>query len=78
MVCTINAGSPDAPPASFEVSWKPTADGHEHVDQFKLDCGKRREATVWINDVIDQFSIRPDNEPCTVKLDAILLAVPRD
>jgi hypothetical protein len=67
-------------PARFQLSWKrPGQSSYTDVDRctnWHLPTGEGRETTVWVDDVLEQFRIQPDNQPCEFRIDKITLLEP--
>jgi hypothetical protein len=67
-------------PARFQLSWKrPGQASYTDAQRYTnwiLPTGSGRETTVWIDDVLEQFRIQPDNQPCEFRFDQITLLEP--
>jgi hypothetical protein len=67
-------------PARFQLSWKrpgqPNYNDAERYTNWTLPTGAGRETTVWVDDVLEQFRIQPDNQPCEFRIDKITLLEP--
>src|SRR5262249_7594169 len=67
-------------PARFQMTWKGLgASRYSDQDRYAnwyLPTGDDKETTVWVDDIIDQFRIQPDNQPCEFRIDEIVLLVP--
>jgi hypothetical protein len=67
-------------PARFQLSWKrpgqPRYNDAQRYTNWTLPTGAGRETTVWIDDVLEQFRIQPDNQPCEFRIDKITLLQP--
>ncbi|MDR3635718.1 MAG: hypothetical protein P4L84_18090 [Isosphaeraceae bacterium] len=67
-------------PARFQLTWRRPGQRGYSLDQryanWNLPTGSGRETTVWVDDVIADFRIQPDSQPCDFKIDAIELLVP--
>ena len=64
-------------PARFQLAWK-RPDQADYLEaqryaQWNLPTGEGRETTIWIDDLIEQFRIQPDNQPCEFRIDEINL-----
>jgi hypothetical protein len=72
--------NPQGAPARFNLSWKrPGQIGYSATQRFAnwaLPTGDRKETTVWIDDVVDQFRIQPDNQPCEFRIDQLTILEP--
>lgn len=66
-------------PARFQISWngpgQAFGDDRRHAD-WNFPTGDHREATIWVDGVIDRFRIQPDNQPCTFRFEEITLLEP--
>ena len=62
-------------PARFQLSWKrPGQAGYANTQRYanwNLPTGSGRETTIWIDDVVEQFRIQPDNQRCEYRIDEI-------
>jgi hypothetical protein len=72
--------NPQRAPARFQLSWKrPGQPGYTDTERYAnwtLPTGAGRETTVWVDDVLEQFRIQPDNQPCEFRIDKITLLEP--
>jgi hypothetical protein len=74
--------SPDGTPARFRLAWRrggqpdfPTA---QQYANWNLPTGPNNTTTVWIDDVVSQIRIQPDNRPCEFTIaELTLLLAPR-
>jgi hypothetical protein len=72
--------SSEGAPARFRLAWLgsglpvPTAD--TQYGNWNLPTGRDRTTTVWIDDVISQIRIQPDNRPCEFTLSELTLLLP--
>jgi hypothetical protein len=74
--------SPDGAPARFRIAWRRAGQRdfppEQQYGNWNLATGPDRSTTVWIDDVISQIRIQPDNRPCRFAISELtLLAVPR-
>jgi hypothetical protein len=79
--CSLNYGNDEPAPASAQLSWKRSdqEDFPETEQNIPLELDTAPGETtvsVWINDTIDEFRIRPDNKPCVFRIAKIVLLVP--
>jgi hypothetical protein len=71
----------DNSPATLRAEWR-RSDGQDFVEgergsALKLPTNPgERTATVWVNAVIDEFRIHPNDVPCTFRIAGIVLLVP--
>jgi hypothetical protein len=67
-------------PARFQLSWKrPGQDEYTSTQRYanwNLPTGEGKETTIWIDDVVAQFRIQPDNQRCQFRIDEITLLEP--
>jgi hypothetical protein len=84
-------GTAHAPP-EFAVSWarrnQEQSSKNKRIRRLQLDTDYRdaegeqephvtmKVLTLWVNDTVEQFHIRPDNKPCLFSLSDIILFVP--
>jgi hypothetical protein len=67
----------DGSPSRFRLAWR--ADGQfdfpaeQQYGDWNLETGVDREVTVWIDDVISQIRIQPDNRPCRFRVRELTL-----
>jgi hypothetical protein len=65
--------------ARFSLSWKRPAQAAYNDQQryanWTLPTGEGRETTIWIDDVVEQFRIQPDNQRGEFRIDEITLLV---
>jgi hypothetical protein len=68
-------------PARFQLTWQHAGQtdfpASQRYTNWFQPTGDGKETTVWIDEVIEQFRIQPDNQPCTFRVDAIVLLQPR-
>ncbi|WP_406694875.1 hypothetical protein V5E97_27915 [Singulisphaera sp. Ch08] len=66
-------------PARFQISWKGPGeaynDDRRHAN-WNFPTGNNKEATIWVDGVIDRFRIQPDNQPCDFQVAEITLLEP--
>jgi hypothetical protein len=64
-------------PARFQLSWKRPGQSQyintQRYANWNLPTGEGRETTIWVDDVVEQFRIQPDNQPCEFRIDEITL-----
>ena len=72
--------NPAGTSARFKIAWRrpgqtayPPAQGSSN---WYLPTGRDRETTVWVDDLVHDLRIQPDNQPCEFHLDAIELLIP--
>jgi hypothetical protein len=76
--------NPDGAPARFRLAWRGPAQlgplGETQYGDWNLPTGPGRTTTVWIDELINQLRIQPDNRPCEFTLTelTLLLPTPRD
>jgi hypothetical protein len=67
-------------PARFNLTWKnPGQHGYTPAQRYanwNLPTGDGRETTVWIDDIVDQFRIQPDNQPCEFRINRMTVLEP--
>jgi hypothetical protein len=65
--------------ARFNLSWKRTGQAaygdQQRFANWTLPTGEGRETTIWIDDVVEQFRIQPDNQRGEFRIDEITLLV---
>ena len=63
--------------ARFSLSWKRPAQAAYNDQQryanWMLPTGEGKETTIWIDDVVEQFRIQPDNQRGEFRIDEITL-----
>lgn len=74
--------NPAATPARFRMSWRRSGSASASPDasfsNWNLPTGPGRTTTIWIGDVIREFRIQPDDQPCTFRIESITLLVPEE
>jgi hypothetical protein len=69
-------------PARFQFEWRrpaqPAYVGTQRSANWALPTGTHRETTVWIDDVLAEFRIQPDNQPCDFHIDEIVAISPAE
>ena len=67
--------NPEGTPARFRINWgRPGSNSAEHqYANWNLPTGTGRSTTVWVGEVVEGFSIQPDNQPCEFRIDSITL-----
>jgi hypothetical protein len=72
--------NPQGSPGRFQLSWRRSGqtnyDEAQRYANWNLPTGEGRETTIWIDDLVDQFRIQPDNQPCEFRIDGITLLEP--
>jgi hypothetical protein len=74
--------SADGGPARFRLAWRRADQRAFPADQqygnWTLPSGRDRETTVWVDDIVSQIRIQPDNRPCefTIAELTLLLSPP--
>jgi hypothetical protein len=68
-------------PARFELRWRHPGQREyppsQHYTYWYLPTGEGKQTTVWVDDLVSDFRIQPDNQPCEFRIDAIeLLTAP--
>jgi hypothetical protein len=67
-------------PARFQLTWKrPGQAGYTDAQRYAnwyMPTGEGRVTTVWVDDVVDQFRIQPDNGPCEFRIEGIVILEP--
>lgn len=79
--CSLNYGDAAPVPVRARVAWRRQgqADFSEGGQGVDLSWDTRKEGlttTVWVNDVIEEFRIRPDTRPCVIRISEAVLLVP--
>jgi hypothetical protein len=74
--------SPDGAPARFKIAWRRPGQlvfpPEQQYGNWNLPTGPNHSMTVWVDDVISQIRIQPDNRPCAFALSELtLLVAPR-
>jgi hypothetical protein len=69
--------NPRGDPARFRLTWRHPGqaeypDTQRYAHWFQ-PTGEGKESTIWIDDIVDQFRIQPDNQPCEFRIDEIVL-----
>ena len=71
--------SPEGAPARFRIAWRRGEDRGFPPDQryanWNLPTGANRSTTIWVDDVVSQFRIQPDNRPCRFSISELTLLV---
>jgi hypothetical protein len=69
-------------PARFQFEWRRPAQpaylDTQRSANWALPTGAHRQTTVWINDVLAEFRIQPDNQPCDFHIDEIVAICPAE
>jgi hypothetical protein len=64
-------------PARFQLSWRGPGQAEytetQRYASWNLPTGERKETTIWIDDVLAQLRIQPDNQRCEFRIDEITL-----
>jgi hypothetical protein len=64
-------------PARFQLSWKrPGQQNYTDAQRYTnwtLPTGEGKQTTVWVDDILEQFRIQPDNQPCEFRIEQITL-----
>ncbi|ODU01342.1 MAG: hypothetical protein ABS79_01880 [Planctomycetes bacterium SCN 63-9] len=74
--------TPDRSPARFQLTWlRPGQSSYNNLPAqryalWTLPTGSHRQTTVWIDDVVQEFRIQPDNQPCDFQVESIMLLEP--
>jgi hypothetical protein len=80
--CSLNYGNDVPEPVDFQASWKSTRRGEwvQGEETHGLDTAKAsKDVAIWVNDTISRFRLRPDNKPCVLRIDRIVVLVePRE
>jgi hypothetical protein len=64
-------------PARFQLSWKRPGqvsyNDQQRYANWTLPTGDGHETTIWVDDLVEQFRIQPDNQPGEFRIDGITL-----
>ena len=64
-------------PPRFQLSWKRPGQADyietQRYANWNQQSGEGRQTTIWIDDLVEQFRIQPDNQPCAFRIDEITL-----
>jgi hypothetical protein len=68
-------------PARFMFTWKQPGqlnypDTEQRYAIWSLPTGDGKETTVWVDDIVSEFRIQPDNQPCEFHIVEILVLTP--
>jgi hypothetical protein len=70
----------DGTPARFQIAWRRPGQFETPRDQqygnWNLPTGPDRSTTIWVDDVISQIRIQPDNRPCRFTISELTLLTP--
>jgi hypothetical protein len=74
--------SADGTPARFRLAWRRQGQqafpAEQQYANWTLPTGEDRETTVWVDDLVSQVRIQPDNRPCKFTIAGLtLLLAPR-
>jgi hypothetical protein len=74
--------SPDGAPARFRIAWRRAGQlefiREQQYGNWNLPTGPDQSTTIWVDDVVSQIRIQPDNRPCRFSLSELtLLVAPR-
>jgi hypothetical protein len=68
-------------PARFRIAWRRPGQldfpSHQQYGNWNLPTESNRSMTVWVDDVVSQIRIQPDNRPCRFLISKLTLLVPR-
>jgi hypothetical protein len=71
--------NPEGAPARFRIAWRRGADRgfppEQQYANWNLPTGANRSTTIWVDDVVSQFRIQPDNRPCRFSISELTLLV---
>jgi hypothetical protein len=72
--------SDEGAPARFQVAWRRPGQFETPRDQqygnWNLPTGSDRSTTIWVDDVVSQIRIQPDNRPCRFIISELTLLTP--
>jgi hypothetical protein len=72
--------SDDGAPARFQIAWRRPGQFETPRDQqfgnWNLPTGPDRSTTIWVDDVVSQIRIQPDNRPCRFTVSELTLLTP--
>jgi len=72
----------DGAPARFQFDWRRPGQAAYPATQrssnWALPTGKDRQTTVWFDDILAEFRIQPDNQPCDFQIGEILVICPAE
>jgi len=67
-------------PARFQLTWLHPGQSDYTSSQryavWSLPTGTHRQTTVWIGQVVSEFRIQPDNQPCDFQIEGVALLEP--
>ncbi len=67
----------DGSPSRFRLAWRSLGDldfpADKQYGDWNLETGEDREVTVWIDDVVSQIRLQPDNRPCRFRIRELTL-----
>lgn len=71
--------NPEGTPARFRMGWRHPGQTEAPPEQsyanWYLPTGRDRTTTVWVGEVIREFEIQPDNQPCEFHIASITLLI---
>jgi hypothetical protein len=71
--------SPEGAPARFRIAWRRAADRgfppEQQYANWNLPTGENRSTTIWVDDVVSQIRLQPDNHPCRFTISELTLLV---
>jgi hypothetical protein len=72
--------NPQGSPGRFQLTWLHPGQSEYTPSQrysfWTLPTGTHKQTTVWIGQVVSEFRIQPDNQPCDFRIDGITLLEP--
>lgn len=77
--CSLNYDNADASPVDFRVSWRVAGAGEltGASDEYRLTTAAgTKDVGAWVHRPIDRIRIRPDDKPCLLQIEGIVLLAP--